>query len=200
MAKRDIVIIQGNTFSMQVRWEQAELTFKAVTGITKAAPPVITCTGHGMPDNWRGAFTNLGGMTQLNAEDAEAVVAADFFDIDYIDANSFKLKNVDATGYGTYTSGGILRYYPPVNLAGYTARMHIRQALTTTTTLLELTTENSRIDIDESNYLITLTITAADTEDLTFTSGVYSLEMVSGSGAVTTLLDGKVKLTKEVTR
>ena len=91
MAKRDIVIIQGNTFSMQVRWEQAELTFKAVTGITKAAPPVITCTGHGMPDNWRGAFTNLGGMTQLNAEDAEAVVAADFFDIDYIDANSFKI-------------------------------------------------------------------------------------------------------------
>lgn len=200
MAKRDITLIQGNTFRMQARWEQNELTFKNVSAVTKAAPPVVTATGHGLPDNWRCAFTNVGGMDELNAEDPESVVDSDFYFIDYVDANSFKLKNVDASGYGTYTSGGVLRYYAPVNLAGYTARMHIRQALTSTTTLLELTTENSRIEIDETNYVIELTVTAEDTEDLTFTNAVYSLEMVSGSGAVTTLLEGKVKLNKEVTR
>jgi len=200
MAKRDLVITQGSTFSMQVRWEQNELTFKNVTGVTKAAPPVVTATGHGMPDNWRCAFTNIGGMDELNAEDPESVVDSDFYFIDYIDANSFRLKNVDASGYGTYTSGGVLRYYAPVNLSGYTARMHVRQSLTATTTLLELTTENSRISLDSDSYVISLLLTATDTAELDFTSGVYSLEMVSGSGAVTTLLEGKVKLNKEVTR
>jgi hypothetical protein len=198
--KQNLVITQGNTFSMQVRWELPELTFKTVSAVTNAAPPVVTCSNHGVPDNWRGAFTNVGGMDEINADDPESVVAADFYEIDYVDANSFKLKGVDATGYGTYTSGGVLRFYAPVNLAGYTARMHIRQALTSTTTLLELTTENGRIAIDETNYVITLTITAADTEDLTFASAVYSLELVSGSGAVTTLLEGTVKLNKEITR
>jgi len=200
MAKRDISIIQGNTFSMQVRWEQPSLTFKAVTGATKAAPPVITAANHGVPDNWRVAFTNVGGMDALNAADAESVVSGDYYDIDVVDTNSFKLKAVDATGYSTYTSGGVLRYYAPVNLAGYTARMDIRQSLAATTPLLVLTIANSRIAIDESNYVITLSITAADTTLLNFTSAVYSLEMVSGAAAVTTLLEGKVKLVREVTR
>ena len=198
--KKNLVITQGSTFAMDIRWEQNELTFVPVTSVTKTAPPVVTAANHGIPDNWSVAFTNVRGMEEINAEDPESVKRSDFFDIDYIDANSFRLKGVDATGYGTYTSGGILRYYPPVNLAGYTARMQVRQTLTAATTLLELTTANSGIVLDTVNYVISLRLSAASTALLSFTSGVYSLEMVNGAGAVTQLLEGTVKLNKEVTR
>jgi hypothetical protein len=198
--KKNIVITQGSTFMMDIRWEQSELTFKPVTGVTNAAPPVVTSANHGIPDNWNVAFTNVGGMDELNAEDPESVTRADFYEVDYIDANSFRLKNVDATGYGTYTSGGVIRYYAPVLLSGYTARLQVRQTLTAATTLLELTTANGGIDVDEAGNVITLLIPATNTATLNFTSGVYSLEMINGNGAVTQLLYGTVKLNKEITR
>jgi hypothetical protein len=200
MAKKNLVITQGSTFSMAVRWEQPDFTFKAVSSVTNAAPPVVTALNHGIPDNWRVAFTNVGGMDELNAEDAELIASVDFFDVDYVDANSFKLKNVDATGYGVYTSGGIVRYHAPVLLAGYTARLQCRQTLTAASTLFELTTENGGILLDQTNYVITLLLSAAATALFNFTSGVYSLEMINGNGAVTQLLEGTVKLNKEVTR
>jgi hypothetical protein len=198
--KKNLVFQQGSSYTLEVRWEQKEYTFKPITAITKAAPPVITATSHGVPDNWRVAMTNIRGMTELNAANDPTVVAADFYEVNVLTGNTLELKNVDATGFGTYVSGGILRYYPPVDLTGYTARMDIRQTLTATTTLLSLTTGNGRIAIDTANYVITLDLTAAETEALTFSSAVYSLEMVGPSSDVTQLLYGSVKLDKEVTR
>lgn len=49
--------------------------------------------------------------------------------------------------------------------------------------------------------LVTLNISAADTTLMTFTTGVYDLEMVSGAtpAVVTALLSGRVTVSKEVT-
>lgn len=197
--KKNIKIQQGSTFEWVVRWESKTTAFAAITAITKAAPPVITAPSHGIPDGWRAAIANIRGMTQLNAEE-DPPGSDDFYEFEVTDANTLSPKGVDATGFGTYVSGGVLRFFEPVDLAGYTARMHIRQSLTATTTLLELNTENSRIAIDNTAKTITLTISATDTAALTFTSGVYSLELVSGSGEVVEILYGTVTLVKEITR
>ncbi len=197
--KKNLAIQQGATFEAIIRWESLSVTFKAITGFTNAAPPVVTATSHGMPDGWRAAFTNVGGAEEIDAaEDPPA--SSDFHNITKIDANSFSIDGVDATGFGTYTSGGVVRYYTPIDLAGYTARMQIRQTLSAATTIIELTTENGRITLDNTAKTITLTISATDTEALSFTSGVYSLELVSSGGEVTQLLTGTVTLTKEITR
>jgi len=198
--KKNIRIQQGSTFEWVVRWQSRTVAFAAITDITKAAPPVITATGHGMPDGWKGAITNVRGMTELNAANDPPDTGEDYYEFDVTDANTLSPKGVDATGFGTYTSGGVIRYFEPVDLDGYTARMHIRQSLTATTTLLELTTENARIALDNVAKTITLTISATDTAALSFTSGVYSLELVSGSGEVAEILTGSVTLVKEVTR
>lgn len=87
----------------------------------------------------------------------------------------------------------------PVNLTGYTARMHIRKTLSGTDPMISLTTENGRIALDSSNGRITLTISATDTSNLTV-GGVYDLELVAPSGVVTRLIQGVVELSKEVTR
>lgn len=70
----------------------------AITAITKAEPPVVTSTAHGLSDGDVVRLSGIAGMTELNAGT---------FVIDVLSANTFSLLDIDATGYGTYTSGGV---------------------------------------------------------------------------------------------
>lgn len=83
------------------------------------------------------------------------------------------------------------------NLTGWTARMTIKDSKGGTT-LLSLTTSNSRITLGGSAGTVTLTITAADTAALTWTRGVYDLELVNGS-TVYRILEGVITVNEEVT-
>ena len=95
----------------------------------------------------------------------------------------------------TYKESGVA-----VNLTGYTARMQVRSTLESATSVVELTTANSRIALGGSAGTITLTISATDTAALTAGRGVYDLELVSGSGIVTRLLQGVATISRNVTR
>lgn len=87
-----------------------------------------------------------------------------------------------------------------INLIGYTARMQVRSSVTSATTLLELTTENGGITITGGSGTVTLTQTATQTAAYTWRQGVYDLELVSGGGVVTRLVQGSVTVSPEVTR
>ena len=65
--------------------------------------------------------------------------------------------------------------------------------------LLSLTTENGGIALDDGGKVIEISITAAQTEALTKSAGVYDLELVSPGGVVTALLEGAVSVASEVT-
>ena len=191
-AKVNLTIYQGATFSEVLRWESSVKIYKPITGITQAAPAVVTAQDHGAPDGWRVKVTNVGGMIQINSTDTYKKATV-------LSANSIELNEINAVGYVAYTSGGILEYNEPINLAGFTARMQIRAKLESTEVLEELTTENGGIIIDNNNKTITLNISATDTALYTWTCGVYSLEMIVDSN-VTPLISGSVTVKKEVTR
>ena len=95
----------------------------------------------------------------------------------------------------TYKDNGVA-----VNLTGYTARMQVRSTLESASTVVELTTANGLIALGGTAGTITLTIAAADTAALTAGRGVYDLELVSGSGIVTRLLQGVATISRNVTR
>jgi hypothetical protein len=84
------------------------------------------------------------------------------------------------------------------NLSGYTARMQVRRLLASTSTLIELTTGNSRITLNSSGE-IALSISAADTASLT-EGGVYDLEIIASDGTVERVVEGNFILDLEVTR
>lgn len=88
----------------------------------------------------------------------------------------------------------------PVSLVGCTARMQVREKLDAPAVLLELTTENGRIVLGGLAGTVTLVLTAAETEALTWRSGVYDLEIEFPSGDVRRLLAGTVRVVPEVTR
>ena len=87
-----------------------------------------------------------------------------------------------------------------IDLTGYSARMQIRESLASNSTLLSATNANGQLVIAAADGKVTLTLTATETAALTFTSGLYDLELVSSGGTVTRLVQGTVTLSKEITR
>lgn len=85
-----------------------------------------------------------------------------------------------------------------VNLTGYSARLMARESVDSTTTLISIT-DGAGITLGGAAGTIRILLSAATTAALGL-SGVYDLEMVSGAGVVTRLVEGFVILNKEVTR
>lgn len=92
-----------------------------------------------------------------------------------------------------------------VPLSGYTAKMQIRPDFADNTQEVYITLSSS-LDADGSGLVITpisgsvdVTISADKTETFNFDTGLYDLELYSGS-FVERLLEGRVKISREVTR
>ena len=88
----------------------------------------------------------------------------------------------------------------PIDITGYTARMQIRRKKSATTVEHTATTENGGIVLGDAAGTVEVIISAADTADFDFTTGVYDLELNDGSDGITRLVEGGVEVSKEVTR
>lgn len=96
----------------------------------------------------------------------------------------------------------------PMDLTGYTARMHVRGELADAATLLELDEDNGRLLVsDPSNGELTILVSAADMAELPLFFDiqvwVYDLEIVRASPSpeyVQRVMEGGVVAYPEVTR
>lgn len=70
---------------------------KAITGITKANPAVVTAPAHGYSDGQQVAISNVRGMTKVNGRT---------FTIDNATTDTFELVGFDSTALDAYVSGG----------------------------------------------------------------------------------------------
>ena len=140
---------------------------------------------------WRVKVTNVLGMKEINSEE--------YYTVTGVTTDTITLNAVNTIAYTAYVSGGIVEYNQSNNLLSTTARMQIREKITSTTTLDELTTENGKIIIDTTNKTITILVSAVATALYSFTSAVYSMELIIG-GEVTPFIYGNITLDKEITR
>lgn len=196
-ASTDLVIQQGKTFSRLLQYATSEITYKAITAITQAAPVLITVTGHGIPDGWRAAVTSVKGMTELNAEN-DPPKESDYRVVTVESANTISFNSVNAAGYSAYVSDGYVQFRTPVDLDGTTARMTIKDRIGGTA-LETLTSGAGEIIIDNTAKTIRILIAATATEDYTWTEGVYDLELEFVDGTIKQLLTGAVTVVEEVT-
>lgn len=202
-AVKDLVIQAGSTFSQVLRWETTPIVYKPITAITQAAPVSITSASHGIPNGWRAAVVSVNGMTQINAANSPPK-DADYHAVTVIDVNTVQFNDVNSAGFKAYTSGGYLQFNTPHVLTGYTARMKIRDKVGGTvlasTDALDAPLNTLTITINSTVYTITIGMTAAATESLTWSKGVYDLEMVAPDTTVTSLISGKITVIKEITK
>lgn len=190
-------VFQGKTYSRALRWAEYERTAIAITAITQGFPPIVSAAAHGLPAGWPAYVQSVKGMTQVNR--------AKPYRTSVVDANSVKLVNIDSSEFDAYTSGGFLVFNTPKNLAGYSARMHIRPDWKSQSLLLGITdvanANGSQIIIDNVDKKITIQLGADDTAALDWAAGqgaVFDLEMVSGANVYCPAW-GYVNLKKEAT-
>lgn len=88
----------------------------------------------------------------------------------------------------------------PIDLTGYSARMHIRAEVASTAIIATLTSTNGGIALGGKTGTINLYISDAETSALVALKGVYDLELISPGLDVRRLCGGTVTMSPEVTR
>jgi hypothetical protein len=113
----------------------------------------------------------------------------------YLDLNCYQGANFDYTL--TWKSAGV-----PVNLTGYSARMQVRESYDAGTAVVSLTS-GTGITLGGTAGTIGIALTPTQTAVLDGTpniQAIYDLELVSGAGYVTRLVEGRFYIYPEVTR
>jgi hypothetical protein len=195
-AKINYKVYQGATFQEIYRWESQTKVYTPISQISKSAPCVITTTtASNIPIGWRFRVVGVVGMKEINttSEDSWYIATG-------VNGTQITINQVNSLAYTTYTSGGVVEYNDWVGLNNLTARMQIRETVESPTVIYQCGTQTGEIVIDQVNKTITITIPATITEDFTFETAVYSVELVDQQGIVTPFLTGNLVLVKEVTR
>lgn len=188
---KEILIERGKTLSIDVQWADKDtVIYKPITAIAKTAPVRITATGHGAPAGWECAVTNVVGMPEINGE-ANALRATDYHPATVITSDTIDFNDVNASGFSTYVSGGILQYYKPQAFAGHTFRMKIKDKIGGTV-LASSEAGDAPLNIltltaTEAASKVNISITAAASAAILFSKGVTDLEAVGPTGVVTKL-------------
>lgn len=187
-AKHDLHIVQGSTLRDTLRLMQPRYEYRPITAL--GGSPLRLTVDHGLPGNWLAWVQGVSGMQDINRSQREKPHR-----VTVVDASTLEINALSA--FGLNPSGGQLIYKPPVDLTGAEARMQIRAGLGGAL-LLELTTETGGLAITGPGTL-TRTMSAAQTAALTWTDGVYDLEVEYADGTVQRYLQGAVTVSREVT-
>ena len=194
-AKINYKIYQGSTFQETFRWESETKVYVPISSIAKSAPCVVTTTTpHNLPVGWRFRVVGAGGMKEINSTGEE-------YHLSTLTptTTTIEINQVNSLAYNTYTSGGVVEFNMPVSLSGYAARMQIRETVDSTTVIHEATTQNSQIVLDNTTKTIQITMLANVTQNFTFSTAVYSLELYNGNNVIP-FINGNLTLVQEVTR
>lgn len=173
---QDIYLQQGKTQPLVLRCETELVVYKAINGIAQTAPVRITVPGHGAVDGWRAAVTNVKGMTEINGT-ANGLAAEDYHPVTVVDGDTIEFNDVNAAGFKEYQSGGYLQYNAPMDLAGYKARLQIRNKKNGPEILFPMSDDDGLIEINTVLKTVTLYFDAIDFTALTWKKGYYELEL-----------------------
>lgn len=197
--QHDIELRRGATFVLPVRWETTPWLYAAIASISLTAPATITSAAHAIPDGWKVAVVDVKGLTQLNAKN-NPPKASDMRRATVVSATQIEFNEISAAAFGKHQAGsGYLAWLTPHSLAGYTARMQIKDRIGGTVLASLTSSPGGGIVLNDAGKVIEITITAEQSEAFAWTSAVYDLELVSAVGKVTALLEGAVSVSGEVT-
>lgn len=88
----------------------------------------------------------------------------------------------------------------PIRLEGFSVRMQLRRFVSAEDVIDKLSTDNGRISVDVEEGMFTLSFPNEVTKSLPSGQLVYDIELVSPDGHVTRIVEGRIRVTAEVTR
>lgn len=171
----------GASADIALRLETSVLKFVAITGMSKTAPLRVTAQSHGIPDLWHAAIIDARGMTEMNAADSNKIRESEFHQITVIDANTVDFMEISSASFKTYTGGGYLAYYEPMDLSGYTsARMDIKRRVGGDVELA-LNTTDGTLEIEAATHSVWIRLDDTDLAALPAREYVFDIELISAT-------------------
>jgi hypothetical protein len=185
---------RGETTNIPIRVERAGIVYAQIETLILAAPLRVIAPGHGLPEGWRAAIVNAGGLSRLNAR-RDPPEDADLRRVRRIDAGAIDFPDVNGRGLpGNYQEGtGQLAFHPPLELAHFAAaRMQVKDAVggnvlatfATPGALAAAVPLDGALEIDAGASVLWLRLSAAQAAALAFEAGVFDIELLDHDGSV----------------
>jgi len=194
-AKLDFTVVQGKTYERVLQWAAKPVIFKEIAGIAPIPSARLTVIAHGLVNGWMCAVVSAPWLKTLNAKN-EPPESEEYFPITVIDDDTIEFNGVNSAGW-SFKAGGWIRAYTAVDLSPYQGRMHILDRIGGTV-IVELTTENGGIVLDNVSKNITLVFKEEDTIKMPLKKYVYDLELYQ-TGEVKELSYGIITSEREAT-
>lgn len=171
----------GASTDAAIRLETSELRFIAITGMAKTAPLRVTAPSHGIPDLWYAAVIDARGMTEMNAVDSNKIRESEFHQVTVIDTNTVDFMDISSASFSTYTGGGYLAFYVPMDLTVYTsARMDVKRRVGGDVELA-LNTTDGTLEIEASTSSVWIRLDDTALAALPAREYVFDIELISAT-------------------
>lgn len=191
----DWVIDQGADFNFQFNWYGNGVFMAPIEDIREGYPTRIKVTGHGLPSisDTPVIISGVEGCEPLNSVDRGiarmSYVDADWFDCPQSTVNKDWINNT-----------GEITYNKPSLLTDWTARMQLRRRWHDVDFLHEATTENGGITLTGDDGGIAIYLHRDVTRTFVFAKAFYDIELIDSLGTVVRVLEGTVRLAREISR
>lgn len=173
-----LTLFQGKRLRKIWRWPQAVKVYRPITAIAQKTPLRVTAAAHGVPNGWPVKFTGVRGPGAINDRWLQAKV---------IDVNTIEINLLNVAGLPDYDGGGHVEYFEPVDLTGYTGVAVLKSSVDDLSPVLEISTANGRMVLDNVAKTITFNVDGATIAAITTLAGVWDWEMTAGGVTVSPL-------------
>ena len=181
LPKLKLSVRKGASTDLPLRIETGTMSFAAISAMANSAPLRVTAPGHNIPDMWHAAVIDARGMIELNAADSNKIREAEFHQVTVIDANTVDFMEISSASFKTYTGGGYLAYYEPLDLSGYTsARMDVKRRVGGDVELA-LNTTDGTLEIEAATHSVWIRLDDTDLAALPAREYVFDIELISAT-------------------
>lgn len=169
-------IRKGSSTEFVFWWQNPKFIYKPISGVSQSAPVQLSCTGHGMNDGQYFCVTGVkGGGQQLNGNPEKI---ADYHKATLVDADTVEINGVNSADWSAYVSGGHIQYREPLNLTGCTAFGQLRETVDAVFPIMEFSTVDGSIVIDELEGKVTIKFDPSITELVEVENAVFDYRIV----------------------
>jgi hypothetical protein len=194
----EITVTRGKTFECGMLYAESRMLYATLSAISNVAPVRVTATGHGIPDGWPVTVSGIKAPAELNtAADAPLVVTV-------VDADTLEFNELNAATWRGLSGTGVIAFRAPFDLTGCQARAQVRSKVGGDL-LFSWHSDAGQvpdgvIELSVVTSQIILKMTAAVTAALTWSKGVFDVELITPGGSVLPVTGiSKISVAGEVT-
>ena len=175
-ARLSLKVRQGSMFRKVLRWETEPFIYKPITAISNAAPCVLHIPGHEMLESQLFAVQNALGLVELNekVDDLTSWHRAHVVDVDHVEIN-----RVNSIPFKPHTANtGVAKYRTVVDLAGYTARLTLKDKAGGVVLYTMSSADPEEITLDPATGLVSFVFSSEASKLWTWRKAVFELDLI----------------------